>query len=70
MATLKTNRFSLVGFAAAVAITASLNGAMLMGFDQLASAPGEAAGTTHLVKADGATSHVTPPRAVISARRA
>ncbi|MEN9395658.1 MAG: hypothetical protein RLZ81_188, partial [Pseudomonadota bacterium] len=53
-----------------IAITASLNGAMLMGFDQLASAQGEAAGTTQLVKADGAAKQVMLPRVVISARRA
>jgi hypothetical protein len=67
---LSTHRFSIAGLAAAITLTASLNGAMLMGFDQLASAPGEAAGTTQLVKADGATRQVTLPRVVISARRA
>ena len=70
MATLKTNRFSLVGFAAAVAITASLNGAMLMGFDQLASKQDDAAGGSQLVKAEGVTKQVTLQRVTISARRA
>jgi hypothetical protein len=70
MTHLSTHRFSIAGLAAAIAITASLNGAMLMGFDQLASAQGEAAGTTQLVKADGAAKQVMLPRVVISARRA
>jgi hypothetical protein len=67
---LSTHHFSIAGLAAAIAIAASLHGAMLLGFDQLASAQGEAAGSTQLVKADGATKQVELPRVVISARRA
>lgn len=70
MSTLKTNRFSLIGFTAAAAITVSLHGAMLMGFDQLASKQGDAARSAQLVKAEGATKQVTLQRVTISARRA
>ena len=67
---LSTRHFSIAGLAAAIAIAASLNGAMLLGFDQLASAPGEATDSTQMVKVDGATKQVELPRVVISARRA
>ncbi len=70
MSTLSTHRFSFIGFAAAVAITVGLHGAMLVGFDQLASAQDEGAGTTQLVKVEGAAKQVTLQRVVISARRA
>ena len=70
MSTLSTHRFSFVGFAAAVTITVGLNGAMLAGFDQLASTQDQAAGTTQLVKVEGAAKQVTLQRVVIAARRA
>ena len=66
-----TRHFSIAGLAAAAAITMSLNGAMLMGFDQLAAAP-QAISTgvaSQLVKVDGAAKQVTLPRVVITARR-
>ncbi len=67
-----TRHFSVVGLAAAAAITMSLNGAMLMGFDQLAAAPQgiSANAASQLVRADGSAKQVTLPRVVITARRA
>ena len=71
MSHLSTHRFSIAGFAAAVAITFSLNGAMLIGFDQLAAAQPPAANTAaQLVKSDGTAKQVTLERVVISGRRA
>lgn len=64
-----TRHFSVVGLAAAAAIAMSLNGAMLVGFDQLATAP-SAVSASQLVRADGSAKQVTLPRVVISARRA
>lgn len=67
-----TRHFSVVGLAAAAAITMSLNGAMLIGFNQLAASP-QAHGSdaaSQLVKADGSAKQVTLPRVVITARRA
>lgn len=64
-----TRHFSVVGLAAAAAIAMSLNGAMLVGFDQLATAP-SVDSASQLVRADGSAKQVTLPRVVISARRA
>ncbi|MDP2369954.1 hypothetical protein [Rhodoferax sp.] len=64
-----TRHFSVVSLAAAAAITMSLNGAMLIGFDQLAKSP-QATTVSQWVKADGVAKQVTLPRVVISARRA
>lgn len=64
-----TRHFSIVGLAAAAAITMSLNGAMLIGFDHLAKAP-HAVAVSQWAKADGAAKQVTLPRVVITARRA
>lgn len=64
-----TRHFSVVGLAAAAAIAMSLNGAMLVGFDQLATAP-SVDSAAQLVRADGSAKQVTLPRVVITARRA
>lgn len=58
-----TRHFSITGFAAAAVVALSLNGAVLLGFDHLASAPDHN-------DASQATKQVTLERVVISARRA
>jgi hypothetical protein len=71
MSHLSTHRFSFAGFAAALAITISLNGVMLIGFDQLATAQPSADGAAaQLVKSDDTAKQVTLERVVISGRRA
>ena len=67
-----TRHFNLAGFAAAAVIALSLNGAVLLGFDHLASASdhNDARSATNLAKANQAAKQVTLERVVISARRA
>lgn len=65
------HRFNVSAFAFAAVATLALNGTMLMGFDQLATAGSNAhAASTRLVKTDAATPTVKLERVVISTRRA
>lgn len=66
-----SHRFSVTAFAIAATTTLALNGLMLKGFDQLASA-GEQGRTeaAQLAKAKSATPTLTLERVTISARRA
>lgn len=66
-----SHRFSITAFAMATTMTLALNGLMLKGFDQLASA-GEQGRTeaAQLAKAQAATPTLTLERVTISARRA
>lgn len=65
------HRFNLSAFAFAAIATLTLNGTMLMGFDQLATAGSNAhTASTRLVKTDPAVPTVKLERVVISTRRA
>ena len=65
------HRFNLSAFAFAVGATFALNGTMLSGFDQLATAGSNGlAASTHLVKTDPPAPTVTLERVVVSKRRA
>lgn len=64
------HRFNLSAFAFAVISTLALNGTVLVGFDQLATAGTNGlAASTRLVKTDPATPTVTLERVVISTGR-
>lgn len=65
------HRFNLSAFAFAAIATLALNGTMLMGFDQLATAGSIGLATsTRLVKTDPTVPTVKLERVVISTRRA
>lgn len=65
------HRFNMSAFAFAAIATLALNGTMLMGFDQLATAGSNGpAASTRLVKTDPAVPTVKLERVVISTRRA
>lgn len=65
------HHFNLPAFAFAVIATLALNGAVLVGFDHLATADStSSAGDTRLVKTDAAAHTVELERVVISTRRA
>ena len=65
------HRFNLSAFAFAAIATLALNGTVLMGFDQLATAGNSGpAASTRLVKTNSAAPTVKLERVVISTRRA
>ena len=64
------HRFNLSAFAIATVATLALNGMVLVGFEQLATAGSNGpAASTRLVKTDPATPTVTLERVVISTGR-
>jgi hypothetical protein len=66
-----SHRFNLSAFAFAAVATLTLNGTMLMGFDQLATAGSNGLeASTRLVKTEPAAPSVKLERVVISTRRA